>query len=96
MDDAPKDKISAPMSVSIGYGVLVRHMPPPDKQRVGWNHRCGAGVITLVNTGNVRQLLSDVGKPGETVALFPAAPQQFSGKHLSLRDKDRVQTLDCP
>jgi len=96
VDDAPKDKISAPMSVSIGYGVLVRHMPPPDKQRVGWNHRCGAGVITLVNTGNVRQLLSDVGKPGETVALFPAAPQQFSGKHLSLRDKNRVETLDCP
>lgn len=96
VDDAPKDKITAPMSVAIGYGVLVRHMPAPDKQRIGWSHSCNAGGMTLVNTGNVRYVLSDVGKTGETVALFPGIPLQFPGKRLSLRDKDQVRTLDCP
>lgn len=95
VDDAPKDKITAPMSVSIGYGVLVRHMPAPDKQHIGWSHRCDAGAITLVNTGNVRHVLSDVGKIGETVALFPGIPQHFPGKSLSLRDNDQARTLDC-
>ena len=40
-------QITAPMSVAIGYGVLVRHMPPVAKQTTGWTHRCegrdGAG-----------------------------------------------------
>ncbi|WP_192557907.1 pilus assembly protein [Pseudomonas allokribbensis] len=96
VNDAPKDKITAPMSVAIGYGVLVRHMPAPDKQRSGWSHGCNAGGITLTNTGNVRHVLSDVGKTGETVALFPGISQHFAGKTLSLRDKDQARTLDCP
>ena len=32
VEQAPQDKITAPMSVAIGYGVLVRHMPPVAKQ----------------------------------------------------------------
>lgn len=96
VDDAPKDKITAPMSVAIGYGVLVRHMPPPEKQRSGWSHSCDKSGITLVNTGNVRHVLSDVGKAGETVGLFPGTPQHFPGKTLSLHDKDQARTLDCP
>ncbi|MFJ2362206.1 hypothetical protein ACIPIN_00545 [Pseudomonas sp. NPDC087697] len=95
VDDAPNDKISAPMSVSIGYGVLVRHMPAPDKQHTGWSHSCDVSGITLTNTGNVRHVLSDVGKIGETVALFPGTPHQFPGKSLSLRDNDQARTLDC-
>ncbi|MBK5408893.1 hypothetical protein JFU58_10115 [Pseudomonas sp. TH34] len=94
VDDAPKDKISAPMSVAIGYGVLIRHMPPPDKQRSGWSHSCDTSGITLVNTGNVRYVLSEVGKRAETVALFPGTSQHFPGKTLSLRD-NQVRTLDC-
>lgn len=96
VDDAPKDKITAPMSVAIGYGVLVRHMPDPDKQRSGWSHSCDTSGITLVNTGNVRHVLSDVGKIGETVALFPGTPHQFPGKRLSLLDNDQPRTVVCP
>jgi len=96
VEDAPKDKITAPMSVAIGYGVLVRHMPAPDKQRSGWSHSCDTSGITLVNTGNVRYVVSGVGKSAETVALFPGVPQHFPGKTLSLRDKDQAQTLSCP
>lgn len=95
VDNAPQDKITAPMSVAIGYGVLVRHMPSPKQQRTDWTHRCENGGITLLNTGNVRQVLSDVGKSGNTVALFPGHPQHFPGKRLSLTDQDQTQTLEC-
>ena len=60
VEEAPEDKITAPMSVSIGYGVLVRHMPPPAKQQTGWTHRCIDGGVTLENTGNVSLQFSDL------------------------------------
>ncbi|QVN20271.1 pilus assembly protein [Burkholderia pyrrocinia] len=100
VDDAPQDKITAPMSVSVGYGVLVRHMPPPGKQRVGWAHRCESGGLTLENTGNVRQVFTDVkydGAPSaQTIAVFPGTPQHFATKRMTLRVDDKPQTLECP
>jgi len=100
VDDAPQDKITAPMSVSVGYGVLVRHMPPPGKQRVGWAHRCESGGLTLENTGNVRQVFTDVKYDGaasaQTIAVFPGTPQHFATKRMTLRVDDKPQTLECP
>ncbi|UEP51514.1 pilus assembly protein [Burkholderia ambifaria] len=100
VDDAPQDKITAPMSVSVGYGVLVRHMPPPGKQRVGWAHRCENGGLTLENTGNVRQVFNDVKCDGaasaQTIAVFPGTPQHFATKRMTLRADDKPQTLECP
>jgi len=100
VDDAPQDKITAPMSVSVGYGVLVRHMPPPGKQRDGWTHRCEGGGLTLQNTGNVRQIFTDVtydGAPSaQTIAVFPGTPQHFEAKRMTLRVDDKPQTLECP
>ncbi|MDN7934349.1 pilus assembly protein [Burkholderia metallica] len=100
VDDAPQDKITAPMSVSVGYGVLVRHMPPPGKQRVGWAHRCESGGLTLENTGNVRQVFNDVKYDGaaaaQTIAVFPGTPQHFATKRMTLRVDDKPQTLECP
>ncbi|WP_175803793.1 pilus assembly protein [Burkholderia ambifaria] len=100
VDDAPQDKITAPMSVSVGYGVLVRHMPPPGKQRVGWAHRCENGGLTLENTGNVRQVFNDVKYDGaasaQTIAVFPGTPQHFATKRMTLRADDKPQTLECP
>ncbi|UEP37214.1 pilus assembly protein [Burkholderia ambifaria] len=99
VDEAPQDKITAPMTFSIGYGVLVRHMPPPAKQRTGWAHRCDNGGITLETTGNVRELLTDVSynnaKESKTVALFPGTPQHFATKHMTLRSGDEQKTLEC-
>ncbi|WP_175812890.1 pilus assembly protein [Burkholderia contaminans] len=99
VDEAPQNKISAPMTFSIGYGVLVRHMPPPAKQRTGWAYRCESGGITLEATGNVRELLTDVSyndaKEAKTVALFPGAPQHFATKHMTLRSGDEPKTLEC-
>ena len=101
VEQAPEDKITAPMSVAIGYGVLVRHMPPPAKQQTGWTHRCDASGMTLENTGNVSLQLSDLESAGGTqqntkVALFPGTPQHFSGKRLNFRVGEKPQVLVCP
>jgi len=100
VDDAPQNKISAPMSVAIGYGVLVRHMPPPGEQRSGWAHRCERGGLTLENTGNVRQVFSEVtfdksGAP-QTIAVFPGTPQHFATQRMSLNVDGKAATLQCP
>ncbi|WP_436407568.1 pilus assembly protein [Burkholderia aenigmatica] len=100
VNDAPADKITAPMSVSVGYGVLVRHMPPPAKQRSGWTHRCEGDGITLENTGNVRQVFTDVvhksAQSAQTIAVFPGMPQHFATKRMTLRIDDQPRTLECP
>ncbi|HDR9482187.1 TPA: pilus assembly protein [Burkholderia aenigmatica] len=98
--DAPKDKITAPMSVSIGYGVLVHHMPPPGKQRSGWTHRCEQHGLTLENTGNVREAFTDVswqnGQPPRSVSLYPGTPQHFDTTRMTLSVDGKPQTLECP
>lgn len=100
VDEAPQDRITAPMSVAIGYGVLVRHLPPPGKLHTGWAHRCESGGITLESTGNVRTVLADVSYDGvkqpQTVAVFPGTPQHFATKRMTLRAGDEKKTLECP
>ncbi|MGS0895683.1 pilus assembly protein [Burkholderia stagnalis] len=100
VDDAPQDKITAPMSVAIGYGVLVRHMPPPGKQQSGWTHRCERDGVTLENTGNIRQIFNDVmvdkSASPQTVAVFPGTPQHFATRRMSLRVDEKPVTLECP
>ncbi|WP_414445639.1 pilus assembly protein [Burkholderia sp. 22PA0106] len=100
VESAPQDTITAPMSVAIGYGVLVRHMPAPGKQRSGWTHRCEDGGITLENTGNIRKILTDVvedaTKPSQTLAVFPGTPQHFATHRMTLKDDDEPVTLTCP
>jgi hypothetical protein len=99
VDDAPKDKISAPMSVSIGYGVLVRHLPPPGKLHMSWAHRCEDGGITLEATGNVRTLFSEVVHDGtktpQTIAVFPGTTQHFATKRMTVSVNDEQKTLVC-
>ncbi|WP_414144376.1 pilus assembly protein [Burkholderia territorii] len=100
VDAAPQDKITAPMSMAVGYGVLVRHVPPPDKQRSGWTHRCERGGLTLENTGNIREVFKDVtvdkATAPQSVAVFPGTPQHFATTHMSLRVDDKPVTLECP
>ncbi|NHV26692.1 pilus assembly protein [Burkholderia sp. D-99] len=100
VDDAPQDKITAPMSIAVGYGVLVRHMPPPGKQRSGWTHRCESGGITLEATGNVRQIFTDVSygnaQPVQTIAVFPGTPQRFATRRMTLNAGSAPQALECP
>ncbi|PFH19507.1 pilus assembly protein [Burkholderia sp. JKS000303] len=100
VEDAPKDKITAPMSVAIGYGVLVRHLPPPGKLKAAWAHRCDDGGITLESTGNVRTVFSNVSYDGtkqpQTVAVFPGTPQHFATRRMTLSVDDAPTALQCP
>ena len=102
VEQAPADKITAPLSVSIGYGVLVRHMPAPDKQKSGWSHRCENGGITLTNTGNVRvrfseiQVSPSVKSQPTAIGLFPGVPQVVKGKKITMNVEDKPATVSCP
>ncbi|MCW5140963.1 MULTISPECIES: pilus assembly protein [Burkholderia] len=100
VDNVPDDKITAPMSVAIGYGVLVRHMPAPAKQKSAWTHRCEGGGMTLENTGNVRQVFKSVMydkvKVPQTIAVFPGTPQHFATARMSMDVDDKPVVLTCP
>ncbi|KWH08464.1 pilus assembly protein [Burkholderia territorii] len=100
VDEAPQDKITAPMSVAVGYGVLVRHMPLPGKQREAWAHRCEQGGITLESTGTVRVVFPDITYSGakrpETVAVFPGTPRHFATKRLKFDAGGAQRTVECP
>ena len=100
VEEAPQDKISAPMSVSIGYGVLIQHMPPPGLQRSGWSYRCEDAGVRLENTGNVSLVLADIASPDRRleqnrVVLFPGASRRFEGKKLTMLIGDAPQGFDC-
>ncbi|RQO35003.1 pilus assembly protein [Herminiimonas sp. KBW02] len=98
-EGAAQDKITAPMSITIAYGVLLRHMPPPARQIESWSHRCENNAIVLENTGSVRVLLTDVSSDKETTpasrALFPGTTQRIEGKQLNWVENDQPKTLAC-
>lgn len=99
--DAPKEKISAPMSFSIGYGVMVRHMPDPERQKAGWSWRCEGQQIALTNTGNVRVRLSDIQlQPGglqrQAVGLFPGVPHYFKARRITMNVDEQPAVVSCP
>lgn len=100
VEQAPQDKITAPMSVAIGYGVLVRHMPPVAKQTTGWTHRCEGREMVLENTGTVRVVLPDAqaGKSAtaRSLALFPGVPQRIADGSLRWTENGESRSLACP
>jgi len=100
VEEAPQDKISAPMSVSVGYGVLIQHMPPPSQQRSAWSYRCEAGGVTVENTGNVHLVLTDIASPDRKqeqnrVVLYPGLSRHFEGRELKMLIGDAPQGFDC-
>lgn len=100
--DAPQEKIAAPVSFSVGYGVLVRHMPAEDVQKTGWSFKCEGNKIALTNTGNVRLRLSEIKlMPGsraleKAVGLFPGMPQRFDATAMTLNVDAEPATVNCP
>lgn len=99
VEDAPTDKITAPVTVSIAYGVLLRHLPPVAKQVEDWSRRCEGGSIVLESTGNVRKLLSDVSSDKQSVptalGLYPGTPQRIEGTRLNWVEDGKPQSSDC-
>lgn len=98
---APDNKITAPLTLSVGYGVLIRHLPAPANQRSALDHLCSVGELTLYNRGNVRLLLSQIKTVSsqavpDVLALFPGTPQTLKTRQLSGElDGKRVQ-MACP
>lgn len=107
---AEADKINTPMSVSIGYGVLVFHHPARANVRHELAHRCENGGMTLVNKGSVRELLTHVsltpapsaathlGKEGNgniKVAVFPGTDIHLPATQLQGKSASESFSVSC-
>lgn len=96
------DKITAPMTLSVGYGVLIRHLPAPANQHSALAHRCGANEITLLNSGNVSLRLQKLKTNAtqsvipEVIVLFPSTPQTFKTRQLSAELNGKSVEITCP
>ncbi|WET16398.1 pilus assembly protein [Yersinia intermedia] len=96
------DKITAPVTLSVGYGVLIRHLPAPANQRTALEHRCGANEITLINGGNTRLLLSQIKAASannaltDVLALFPGTPQTLKTRQFSAVLDGKPVEITCP
>lgn len=96
------DKITAPMTLSVGYGVLIRHLPTPANQHSALVHRCGVNEITLLNSGTVSLRLQKLktnttqSVVPEVIALFPSTPQTFKTRQLSAELNGKSVEIACP
>lgn len=100
VEEEPQEKITAPMSVSVGYGVVVQHMPPPGNQRSAWSYRCESTGMMLENTGNVRLALADIVAPGSKqeqnpLVMYPGTSRRFDGMEFTMQIDDAPQRFDC-
>lgn len=98
IENAPANKISAPISLSIGYGVLVRLQPPVSQQVKSWQATCSAGGMTLSNTGTARVLFTQVkarGKIDEKIAVFPETPLRLGVKQFSAQTEGKAVVVKC-
>lgn len=102
---APQDKVDAPVTFGIGYGVLVHHVPPLGLQTRSWSHQCTAGGLQLQATGTMHvpftnlvesplgamQLASD-----KIQKVFPGTPLVFPIKTLKGNVDGQPLDLRCP
>lgn len=99
---ASVDKITAPMTLSVGYGVLIRHLPAPANQHSALAHRCGANEITLLNSGTVSLRLQQLKTAlpqsvvPDVIALFPSTPQTLKTRQLSAELNGKPVEIACP
>ncbi|MCK8540181.1 pilus assembly protein [Yersinia ruckeri] len=103
----PEQTISAPMILSIAYGVLIHHVPEKKMQRKSWSHQCVAEGIQLTATGNVRSQFTRLNlwskkqkqKQKETEkskSIYPGTPYIVPVKQLSGEADGVPFDLHCP
>lgn len=98
VENVPQDKISAPVSLSIGYGVLVRHQPPVSKQVKTWQVACSGSGMVITNTGNARVLFTGIkahGKTDDKIAVFPGTPQQVGVNEFTALSEGKPVVVKC-
>ncbi|AIN19226.1 hypothetical protein CH54_2822 [Yersinia rochesterensis] len=95
-----KSKIHTPMTISIGYGVLIHHVPPMATQSRRWQHECLPDGLMLSSTGNVHnkfaQLKSrDNATLTDSLNLYPGVPITLSVKQLNGQVDNETFTVSC-
>ncbi|MBW5825904.1 pilus assembly protein [Yersinia kristensenii] len=96
-----KSKIHTPMTISIGYGVLIHHIPPAASQTRHWQHECMPDrSLILSSTGNIHSKFTQLKSPdNSTLAanlnLYPGAPITLSVNHLSGEANNETFAIRC-
>ncbi|CNI62685.1 fimbrial biogenesis chaperone [Yersinia intermedia] len=93
-----KNKIHAPMTISIGYGVLIHHVPPLTAQVRRWQHKClSSGHLMLTSTGTVHSKFEQLNSCDKTdsLNLYPGTPITLSTKQLSGKVDNETFTVHC-
>ncbi|WP_145537893.1 pilus assembly protein [Yersinia kristensenii] len=95
-----ENKIHAPMTISIGYGVLIHHVPSITMQSRHWQHQCLPDGLMLSSTGNVHskfvQLKSrDNTTLTDSLNLYPGTPITLSVKQLNGQVDNETFTVNC-
>lgn len=96
-----KEKIKAPITFGIAYGVLVNHLPSSGSQTHGWAHQCQASGLQLTSTGNMHTLFSGLqavpaGSMPNAQKIFPGLPRVFPVKALKGQADGKPFDLRCP
>ncbi|MGM0513451.1 hypothetical protein BFS14_20820 [Serratia fonticola] len=99
--DNSQDKIKAPITFGIAYGVLVNHLPSSGSQTHSWAHQCQAGGLQLTSTGNMHTLFSGLqavpaGSTPDEQKIFPGLPRVFPVKALKGQADGKPFDLRCP
>lgn len=96
-----KNKIHAPMTISIGYGVLIHHVPPTAAQTRHWQHQClPDNSLMLSSKGSVHSKFKELISQGDakltdSLNVYPGTSVTLPVKQLSGKVDDEPFTLHC-
>jgi P pilus assembly chaperone PapD len=99
--DENKEKISAPLTFGVAYGVLVHHLPSSGGQSKAWSHQCTAGGLQLTSNGSVHSLFKQLqatpaGNMAKEQKVFPGTPLVFLVKTLKGNADGQPFDIRCP
>lgn len=99
--DESKDKVTAPLTFGVAYGVVVHHLPPVGAQTRNWAHQCVSGGVQLTATGNMHTLFNQLqvtptGRMPVEQKVFPGTPRVFPVTHLKGHADGQPFDVSCP
>lgn len=95
------EKITAPLTFGVAYGVVVHHLPMAKSQVRAWTHRCISDGIQLSITGNVSIKFNGlngipIGGLSHDEKVFPGTPRVFPVKRMKGNADDQPFDIRCP
>lgn len=96
-----QNRITAPLTFGVAYGVVVHHLPPTGAQTQGWTHQCTAGGLQLMVTGNINSRFHDLeaipaGSMSREEKVFPGTPRVFPVKSVKGNADGQPFNVRCP